>query len=445
LNARPNVNKVTSLLPTKESYISTNASTTRTTTERVGYLSVLAILTINLYSCGGGSTASKISVVQSETQTEPLFTTREALGEALFSDVNLSLNRTQACATCHDPERAFIDTRLDANGLISAASLADDGISLGDRNAISLTYSSFSPIFQFGTHPRFNSQQPDYVGFLGGQLHDGRANDLQAQAGEPVVNAMGLESKLAVIERILEDKDYEISFKSVFGETIFNDTNGAFDAMTESIAAFEKTEVFATFDSKYDRSLNGEYLYEPGSKEALGRALFFSQAFTNCATCHQLHPNSNRNEIFSNFEYHNIGVPVNKFLRATNSSPPDFIDQGLLNNSEVENANEKGKFKVPSLRNVAVTAPYMHNGVFKDLVTVVKFYGQFMTNSNFTINPETGSAWMPPEISETLAVQELRDGRKLDEADVEALVCFMRTLTDARYEHLIEDKGINCG
>lgn len=377
-----------------------------------------------------------------------MFTTKTALGESLFFDTNLSLERTQACSTCHNPDRAFMDDRPDDNGLIGAVSLGDDGISLGDRNTPTATYARITPQFHKGSHERFNSQQADYSGFIGGQFLDGRAlNGLQDQAKGPPVNPieMGMPDKASVVERLLENPDYEASFKILFTQTIFDDTEAAYEAMAESIAAFENTDQFAPFDSKYDRSLTGDYVYDPASKAALGKSLFFSQQFTNCATCHQLHPNSHKEETFSNYEYHNISVPTNAYIRTINGKGEGFVDSGLLDNTEVSDVSEKGKYKVPTLRNVAVTEPYMHNGVFRDLETVIQFYDHFLTNSQFMTNPETGSPWRQAEVPDTVALAELEDGRKLSFDEVEALVCFLRTLTDARYENLIEDKGIDCG
>ncbi|PIE39141.1 MAG: methylamine utilization protein MauG [Gammaproteobacteria bacterium] len=377
----------------------------------------------------------------------PAFTTVEALGESLFFDTNLSLNRTQSCATCHDPEHAFVDARLDDNGLIGAVSLGDDGTSLGDRNAPTAMYGALVPDFGEGRHQRFNSQQPDYQGFLGGFFLDGRATKLADQAKGPPLNPieMGMPDKAAVVARVMENADYVRSFKALFGDTVFDDMDTAYNAMADSIAAFELTEQFAPFQSKYDKSLRGEYTYDPGAKAALGKALFFSQQFTNCATCHQLRPNGSRDEIFSSFEYHNIGVPVNEAIRAVNNTEAGFVDQGLLDNPEVSDPAEAGKFKVPTLRNVAVTGPYMHNGVFRDLQTVIKFYDHFFSNSRFPDNPETGAPWREPEVPETVATVELLDGRRMTQLEVEAMVCFLRTLTDERYEHLLPKDNLDCG
>jgi cytochrome c peroxidase len=378
---------------------------------------------------------------------KPALDTKEALGEKLFFDTNLSQNRTQSCATCHNPDRAFIDDRPDENGKIPAVSLGDDDTSLGDRNAPTAAYALISPKFGHETHPRFNSKQPDYVGFVGGQFLDGRELDLKGQAGGPPTNPieMGMPDKASVVARIKENPDYIAAFKSLYEDTIFDDDEAAYGAMAQSIGNFEKTAQFAPFDSKYDRFLREEYTYNPASKAAAGKALFFSQQFTNCATCHQLHPNGTEKETFSNYEYHNLGVPANESIRLVNGKEAGFIDQGLLDNPAVSDEKEKGKYKVPTLRNVAVTEPYMHNGVFQDLKTVVEFYDMYLPGSEHLTNPETGAPWKDPEVPETVALTELKDAPKLTDEKVEHLVCFMRTLTDQRYEHLIQDKGIDCG
>lgn len=404
----------------------------------------LAILTALLAACGGGGSSDSAAPA---TQT-PAFSSKEALGESLFSDTNLSLNRTQSCATCHNPEHAFIDDRLDGStGQVRAVSLGDDGTSLGDRNSPTAAYALFSPTFQWGTHARINSQQPDYSGFLGGQFLEGRETDLKGQASGPPLNPveMNMPDKSSVVARLRENADYEASFKTLFGDGVFDGVDTTYAAMTEAIASFEQTSAFFAFDSKYDRSLRGEYTYDPLSKAAAGKSLFFSQQFTNCATCHQLHPNGHKQETFTSYEYHNIGVPVNENVRALNGKPLDFVDNGLRANPAVTDDAHKGKFKVPTLRNVAVTGPYMHNGVFKELKTVIQFYDHFLEGSTHTLNSETGAPWANPEVPETVSTTELNDGRNLSDADVEALVCFLRTLTDARYEPLIEGEGIDCG
>ena len=164
--------------------------------------------------------------------------------------------------------------------------------------------------------------------------------------------------------------------------------------------------------------------------------LFFSEQFTNCNRCHQLQrlPGS-EGETFTNYGFHNIGVPINSALRAVNGAEPGHRDLGLLANPRVDDPAQAGKFKTPTLRNVAVTGPYMHNGVFADLRTVVLFYNKYNSRSaKRRINPETGQPWRAPEVDGTLSLEDLEHGPALDDRRIDALVAFMKTLTDRRYE-----------
>lgn len=349
---------------------------------------------------------------------------KEQLGKVLFFDKNLSKDRTQSCSTCHNPDAGFVDDR--DNGISKMASLGDDGHSLGDRQAPSAAYAMFSPEFHY------DKEKKKYIG---GQFWDGRESTLAGQAGGPPTNPieMGMPSKEATVERLKENEYYITAFKAIYGEDIFKEANKAYSAMADSIEKFEQTKEFAPFDSKYDRYLEGKYDLTP--LEDLGRSLFFSQANNSCATCHLLKKEDAKGETFTNYEYHNIGTPINHELRAKNGVKN--IDSGLLNNPAVSDEKEKGKYKVPTLRNVAVTAPYMHNGVFKDLKTVVEFYDKY-NNKERTINPETGKKWNEPEVKETISLKELK-AKKQNDRKVDALVAFMKLLTDKRYEHLLEN------
>ena len=113
---------------------------------------------------------------------------------------------------------------------------------------------------------------------------------------------------------------------------------------------------------------------------------------------------------------------------------------GLLANSAVNEPSEAGKFKVPTLRNVAVTGPYMHNGIFSDLRTAVLFYNRYNSKDpTAQINPETDLEWGETEFLKTISTTELTHGPALDDKRIDALVAFLKTLTDARYEHLLEN------
>ena len=359
-------------------------------------------------------------------QADPL--SLERLGAALFHDENLSLNRSQSCASCHDPEQGFSDPRRAANG---AFSLGDDGESLGNRNAPTASYAAFVP-------PLHQNAEGEWIG---GLFWDGRANSLEDQAGGPPLNPveMGIPNKRVLMQRLTENPSYSESFAALFSETVLQEEESAFAAMTQAIAAFERGPEFAPFSSKYDRYLAGKAEFT--KEEELGRTLFFSEQFTNCNQCHQLrssplHPQ----ETFSDYSYHNIGVPRNPAVSDLAGMPTDFIDDGLLANPQVTDPAQRGKFRTPSLRNVAVTGPYMHNGVFQDLRSVVLFYNQYNSKSEVAqINPETGKPWGAAPVPGTLSVKELTHGPALDAQRVDALVAFLKTLTDARYEPLLEE------
>ena len=199
-----------------------------------------------------------------------------------------------------NPSFGFIDNR--DNGVDSAVSLGDDGKSLGDRNAPTLSYASFSPSFHINNDGEF----------VGGQFLDGREVDLAGQAGKPFLNPieMAMPDKSAVVERLKENEQYITAFIRFYGEDIFNQPAKAYSAMTNSIAAFENSDFFSPFDSKYDRHLRGEYTMT--TEEDLGMTLFFSEKSTNCALCHQLKKSpAAEGETFTSYDYDNIGIPVN--------------------------------------------------------------------------------------------------------------------------------------
>lgn len=358
------------------------------------------------------------------------FPTPADLGAAIFSDKNLSLHRTQACATCHMPNMGLSDHN-DVGG--AAVSRGDDAISFGDRNAPSVSYAKFSPEFY---------QDKASGLWIGGQFWDGRAATLEDQAGGPPLNPveMGMPNVAAISQRVAENPDYVEALKRFYGGTVFDDPAATFTALKAAVAAFERTKDVSPFDSRYDRYLRGEIKFT--DQEELGRTLFFSTQFANCNVCHNVKGRDGRYETstFSNYQYFNIGVPKNEDARQSNGMGNDYRDLGLAANPHVgADPSLVGTFKVPSLRNVAVTAPYMHNGVFKNLRTVISFYNHYNAKSQSSqINPETGKPWDTPEVPDNLAVKELTSAPPLDAKRIDALVAFLKTLTDKRYEYLLK-------
>lgn len=362
-----------------------------------------------LIGCGGGGGDSYIP--------ENLPEQKVTLGEKLYHDTSLSKDKTMSCATCHVIDSAFVDPR--PTNLSLGASLGDDLVSIADRNAPTAAYTAFIPKFHFDKHEGL---------FIGGQFLDGRAADLKEQAKGPFLNPveMNMPDEVSVIQRVQENASYVKSFKEIYGEDIFNDTQKAYDALAESIAKFEKSKTFSPFNSKFDKVLKGTELFS--EQEQRGLALFNSKA-----ECHACHPADGEKANFTDFSYDNLGVPVNHALRAANGKGGDFIDNGLYDNPHVDDTSLKGAFRVSTLRNIAVTGPYMHNGLFKDLATVVHFYNT--RDVPGAINPETGEAWEKGEVEVNKNNAELGD-LKLTEEEEADLVAFLNTLTDEQYEHL---------
>jgi len=364
----------------------------------------------------------------------------QKLGKLLFFDKNISKTRNTNCATCHDPDHAFIDARYhkaDTNQTIfvnGAFSVGDDGVSLGGRNSPTAAYAQFSP--EFG-------EKNDI--YKGGQFHDGRAATLKIQAmGPPLDGAeMMMPDKASVVARIKENPTYITQFKELYGEDIFNDANQTFDKMAEAISDFETSKEFAPFDSKFDRWVEGKAEFTELEKK--GFELFNSDK-TNCRLCHTVDSNAvitdktgKTRELFTNYEYENIGIPRNTEAMNRRAElglqPIDAKFSGL--GGLVKNPTHNGKSRVPTLRNIAVTDPYMSNGKFQKLRTSIEFYDFISGKGTHTINKETGKPWGVNDFPATINHTELSKTKTLTDSDVDSLIAFLRTLTDKKYEHLM--------
>jgi cytochrome c peroxidase len=159
--------------------------------------------------------------------------------------------------------------------------------------------------------------------------------------------------------------------------------------------------------------------------ELLGLKVFEDEKKGNCAACHPSQPSNGVPPLFTDFTYDNLGVPRNEnnpFLHLPehfNKNGRNHKDLGLGGATHVNNSAEYGKFKVPTLRNIALTAPYMHNGVFKTLREVVEFYN----------TRDIDLKWGIPEVADNVNREELGN-LKLTDEEMNALVIFMTTLTD---------------
>ncbi len=339
---------------------------------------------------------------------EVKLTPKQRLGKAIFFDADLSTPPGQACAECHSPNQGFSNTEV--NLPVSRGVHRDR---FGGRNDLSAAYAGFSPPL------RFDEKEGTYVG---GNFWDGRADNLVEQAKGPFLNRLEMANPdaAAVVVKIRQAA-YAPLFLEVFGADALKVVDRAYHLAAEAIAAYEMSPEVNAFSSKYDFYLKKLVALSPA--EQRGLALFEDPKKGNCAACHPSQPGVDGTPpLFTDFTYDNLGVPKNPgnpfyyLPRELNPDGPRWVDLGL--GAVVKKASENGKFRVPTLRNIAHTPPYMHNGVFKNLWQVVMFY------STRDVGP-----WPAPEVPETVNREELGN-LKLTAAEIDDIVAFMLTLSD---------------
>lgn len=363
-------------------------------------------------------------------------TAEQQLGETLYKDKNLSLNRNQSCESCHalTPSissttnvKGIVPSFADINNVVngSAVSIGSIAGEVGTLNSPSVAYTAFSPRF------RFDTVRNEYVG---GQFWNGRAASLIEQAQKPFLNPveMAMIDELAVVERLRENSQYVEQFQTLYNLNINNNNSNniqrVYNNLARAIAAFESSSVFNKFNSKFDYYLAGKTQLTP--TELQGFNLFKGKA--KCAACHKIDIVTDNNGIarppmLTTFAYRNNGLPRN--VNIPNNPEPDL---GLGGRADIALNSEIGKHKVQTLRNIELTPPYGHNGVFKTLEEVVHFYNtrdvlQRVTDNNSLGFGKTG--WSAPEVIDNLNTTQMGNLR-LNANEESAIVTFLKTLTD---------------
>jgi len=361
----------------------------------------LFLIVFLLQACGGGGSDSPMNKGPDVTDA------KVELGKLIFEDTRLSANNNQACATCHAVAAGFADPDVTAANPVSEGSVAGQ---FGERNAPTSSYTMFSPSFALISDPVRGSI------YAGGQFIDGRRNTLEEQAKDPFLNPVEMANadKQAVVDKV-SSGPYSDKFMAVYGSDVFNNTETAYDKIADAIAAFERSDEMNPFNSKFDCYLQNATQFPLSTLEQAGLDVFDNTG--KCSACHTLDPDPVSGKVlFTNFQYFNIGVPSNPNNPA-NIANANFIDVGL--GGRLSGSAENGKFKTPTLRNVELTPPYMHNGVFDTLEEVVEFYNI----------EEKQFASPPPEVMNDINADV--DFLGLNEPDdIDALVAFMKTLTD---------------
>lgn len=291
------------------------------------------------------------------------------LGRLLFYETRLSANNTLSCGSCHQQDKAFTDGKALSEGVDH---------SLTARNSMSLTNLLWTRKF----------------------FWDGRAASLEEQASFPLTNPHEMGQSLdASAKKLSADADYRSVFKIVYG-----DENITGERIVKAISQFERTLI--SCNSKYDRYLRGSY--QPTAEELKGMALFNSAPEpgkgirgANCAHCHG--GAKNYMELF-----HNNGL---------DSIPKDAGVETISGQT-----SDKGRFKVPTLRNIALTAPYMHDGRFKTLDEVIDHYSEHIKESAYLSAFLRGESNEPGGKSLKLLPQEKTE-----------LIAFLNMLTDSTF------------
>jgi cytochrome c peroxidase len=247
-----------------------------------------------------------------------------ALGRRLYYDAKLSIDNTVACAFCHHPDKGFSDALPTSLGVKGQK---------GGRNAPVVMNAAYSTL----------------------QFWDGRSPSLEDQAAGPVANPIEMgETHEGVVKKLQADPSYVAEFEKAWGPGPIT-----YEKVAKSIASFERTVISG--NSPFDKYQYG------GDKKAMspaairGLAIFKDPAKGNCAVCHEI---GEKDALFTDNKFHNLGVGLD--------AKGELKDLGRFD--VTKNEADKGAFKTPSLRNIALSAPYMHDGSHKTLKEVIDLY-----------------------------------------------------------------------
>jgi cytochrome c peroxidase len=315
-----------------------------------------------------------------------------ALGEKLFFDGRLSADGTVACATCHDPARAFTDGRPVSVGIRGRA---------GQRNAPTILNALYNKT----------------------QFWDGRVDTLEQQAALPIVNPfeMGRQTLDAAVAAVAGIEEYRQAFRKAFGRPV-NGTD-----LVRAIAAYERSLV--SFDSPFDHFIAGDKNAVDDSARR-GWELFNTKA--RCNKCHALTETKRDTTAFTDNDFHNIGIGIirhnvvalaRQALRDIASGNLEAVDRAAIQTDlsalgrflVTKKDADIAAFKTPDLRNVLVTGPYFHDGSQETLWDAIDHYNK-------------GDGLQNPWLDEDIQPLALR------EAEIDDLVAFLASLTSPQYK-----------
>jgi cytochrome c peroxidase len=369
--------------------------------------------------------------------TVPALTAREKVGQSIFLDTTLSNPPGTSCASCHDPATAFSGN----NGSDSGVARGSRPGHFARRNAPSVAYLKYVPPFHFALEDDDDTAESPF----GGLTWSGRADTVAEFARLPLLDADEMNNASeAEIARKLRAAPYAADLAREFPGALETPAS-AMKALGEALQAFLTSETMSPFTSKFDDFLRGKVQLSP--LEMKGLAAFENRARGACKSCHMMYERSNRPEssLFTNYSYDAVGVPRNRAIAA--NADAKRYDLGLCERTQkkVPSSDEKwcGSFRIPSLRNVAVRQRFMHNGFFSKLRDVVAFYATRSTSPDRWYPHGAPFDDTPDRYRRnvnTLSFPYNRhegDPPAMDDADIDAIVAFLQTLTDEPYRSRI--------
>jgi cytochrome c peroxidase len=286
----------------------------------------------------------------------PISAGKVTLGAKLFTDRRFSSTGEVSCSTCHAPDKAFTDSPLETSEGVHHLT--------GTRNAPTLANAAF----------------------MKRMFWDGRAKDLEDQSRLPFVNPveMGLHDRTPIVELVRKDPDYVRMFRDAFGK---EPAEVGMTEVMQAIASYERTLIFG--DSPFDRWYFGGDKHAISESAQRGFKVFLEDG--RCVSCHTIEQDF---ALFTDNRFHNIGIGISRIEKNLPQLESALllakargvnIDKTVLSSGKTaefgrfaltDTLDDLGAFKTPTLRNVAVTAPYMHDGSLETLRAVVDHYNR---------------------------------------------------------------------
>lgn len=355
------------------------------------------------------------------------------LGRAIFFDPELSEPRGTSCASCHDPARAFSG----ANGSTTGVPRGSRPGHFARRSVPSVLYLKYTPKFYFHEDDDGGPVSP-----IGGLFWDGRVDTIAELARQPLLNPNEMNNPGApTVAAKLARAPYAEAFRHHFGDPRANPAE-ALAALGTAIEAFLTSPEMAPFSSRFDAFVTGRSKLTP--HEMHGMRLFKDPAKGGCGACHRFYESSREpsRSMFTDYGYDAVGVPRNPKLRVEGGAGRPW-DLGLCERTDPRTPSNQpmycAAFRTPSLRNVAVRPAFMHNGAFTSLREVVSFYATRATDPRRWYKSGVKFDDAPAKFRGQINVSSIPYNRRqgdqpaLDETEIDAIVAFLQTLTDAPY------------